>query len=78
MKVFNKLSGYLALEGNIRILALQTFVSQIGFGMMYTIWQPYMLSIGLSGVWGHSLIPPHTHKKNNTNLVKYFFEKFEC
>lgn len=36
----------LALEGNIRVLALQTLVSQLGFGMFYVIWQPYILSTG--------------------------------
>jgi MFS family permease len=42
------LSKHLALEGNIRILAMQTFVSQIGLGMFYVIWQPYMLSTGIT------------------------------
>ncbi len=37
----------LALEGNIRVLALQTLVSQLGFGMFYVIWQPYILSTGV-------------------------------
>mgnify|MGYP006284740099 CR=1 FL=1 len=38
---------YLALEGNIRVLAAQTLLSQIGFGMFYVIWQPYLLSTGI-------------------------------
>ncbi len=42
--------GQLALEGNIRVLALQTLVSQLGFGMFYVIWQPYILSTGVSVV----------------------------
>ena len=42
------LSKHLALEGNIRVLAVQTFVSQIGLGMFYVIWQPYMLSTGIT------------------------------
>ncbi len=41
-------SKALALEGNIRVLAVQTFVSQIGLGMFYVIWQPYMLSTGIT------------------------------
>ena len=41
-------SKYLALEGNIRVLAAQTFVSQIGLGMFYVIWQPYLLSTGIT------------------------------
>lgn len=40
--------GKIALEGNIRVLALQTLVSQVGFGMFYVIWQPFILSTGIS------------------------------
>lgn len=36
------------LEGNLRILALQTILSQLGFGMFYVVWQPYLLSVGIS------------------------------
>jgi MFS family permease len=39
---------YLALEGNIRVLAVQTLISQLGFGMFYVIWQPYILHRGMS------------------------------
>lgn len=46
----SKLSSYLALEGNIRVLALQTLVSQLGFGMLIVVWQPYILSLGLTVV----------------------------
>ncbi len=46
----SKLSKYLALEGNIRVLALQTLVSQLGFGMLVVVWQPYILSLGLTVV----------------------------
>lgn len=45
MKSFSRV---LALEGNIRVLAAQTLISQIGFGMFYVIWQPYLLSTGIS------------------------------
>jgi MFS family permease len=41
------ISRALALEGNIRVLVAQTVVSQIGFGMFYVIWQPYLLSTGI-------------------------------
>ena len=41
------LSRSLALEGNIRVLAAQTLISQLGFGMFYVIWQPYLLSTGI-------------------------------
>ncbi|MCX6648018.1 MAG: MFS transporter [Candidatus Bathyarchaeota archaeon] len=46
----SSLSRYLALEGNIRVLALQTLISQLGFGMLVVVWQPYMLSAGLTVV----------------------------
>jgi MFS family permease len=44
------LSKYLALEGNIRVLAIQTLISQLGFGMLIVVWQPYILSLGLKVV----------------------------
>lgn len=44
------LGRYLALEGNIRVLAVQTLVSQLGFGMFFVVWQPYILSTGLGVV----------------------------
>lgn len=43
-----KISRFLALEGNIRVLAVQTLLGQIGLGMFYVIWQPYMLSTGIT------------------------------
>jgi len=42
--------GHLALGGNIRVLAVQTLISQLGFGMLYVVWQPYILSAGISVV----------------------------
>ena len=45
-----RLGKYLALEGNIRVLAIQTLVSQLGFGMLVVVWQPYILSLGLTVV----------------------------
>jgi len=44
----SSISRYLALEGNIRVLAVQTLLSQLGFGMLYVVWQPYILSTGIS------------------------------
>ena len=35
-------------KGNIRVMAVQTLVSQLGFGMFYVVWQPYILSMGAS------------------------------
>jgi MFS family permease len=43
-------SKRLSLEGNIRVLAVQTLVSQLSFGMFYVIWQPYILKTGVSVV----------------------------
>jgi DHA1 family multidrug resistance protein-like MFS transporter len=43
-----RVNKFLGLEGNIRVLAVQTLLSQIGFGMFYVIWQPYLLSVGIS------------------------------
>jgi MFS family permease len=43
-------SRRLSLEGNIRVLAVQTLVSQLSFGMFYVIWQPYILKTGVSVV----------------------------
>jgi MFS family permease len=34
------------LKGNIRVLAVQTLISQLGVGMFYVVWQPYILSTG--------------------------------
>ncbi len=42
------LKRLLSLEGNLRVLALQTILSQLGFGMFYVVWQPYLLSMGVS------------------------------
>ena len=42
------MSRILALEGNIRVLAFQTLLSQLGFGMFYVVWQPYIISTGVS------------------------------
>jgi MFS family permease len=41
---------YLALEGNIRVMAVQALVSSLGFGMFFVVWQPYILSTGVSVV----------------------------
>jgi len=43
-------SKRLSLEGNMRVFAVQTLVSQLGFGMFYVIWQPYILKTGVSVV----------------------------
>jgi len=48
ISALEKISRFLALEGNIRVLAVQTLLGQIGLGMFYVIWQPYMLSTGIT------------------------------
>lgn len=50
MTTRRSLWSHLALEGNIRVLAAQTLVSQLGFGMLYVVWQPYLLSTGIDVV----------------------------
>lgn len=39
---------FLGLEGNIRILAVQVLLGQLGLGMFYVIWQPYFIETGLT------------------------------
>lgn len=41
-------SKFLAIEGNMRVFAVQTLISQLGFGMFFVIWQPYILSRGIT------------------------------
>jgi len=44
------IARYLALEGNIRVMAVQTLVSGLGLGMFFVVWQPLILSTGVSVV----------------------------
>ncbi len=46
--MLRSLRNQLGWKGNIRVMAVQTLVSQIGFGMFYVVWQPYILSMGAS------------------------------
>ena len=43
-----RLRNTLALTGNLRILALVSFLSQISAKMLEVIWQPFVLSLGAS------------------------------
>ncbi|MQY83272.1 MFS transporter, partial [archaeon] len=57
--VLRSWSERLALEGNIRILVVQALISTLGFGMFVVIWQPYLISEGVSIVeisWIQSVI----------------------
>ncbi len=38
----------LGVEGNIKIMAAQTIIGMIGFGAIFAVWQPYVLSTGLT------------------------------
>lgn len=40
----------LGVEGNIKIMAAQTIIGMIGFGAIFAVWQPYVLSTGLTVV----------------------------
>ncbi|MCW3979509.1 MAG: MFS transporter, partial [Candidatus Bathyarchaeota archaeon] len=44
------IARYLALEGNIRVMAVQSVLSGLGYGMFLVVWQPYILSTGVSVV----------------------------
>jgi DHA1 family tetracycline resistance protein-like MFS transporter len=38
----------LGVEGNIKVMVAQTLVGMIGFGALSAVWQPYVLSTGLT------------------------------
>ena len=38
------------VEGNIKVLVAQTLIGMIGFGALFALWQPYVLSTGLTVV----------------------------
>jgi DHA1 family tetracycline resistance protein-like MFS transporter len=40
----------LGVKGNIKIMAVQTIIGMIGFGAIFAVWQPYVLSTGLTVV----------------------------
>lgn len=46
--MLRSLRNQLSWKGNIRVIAVQTLISRIGFGMFTVIWQPYILSTGAS------------------------------
>jgi MFS family permease len=48
--MMRSLARYLALEGNIRVMAVQSVLSGLGYGMFLVVWQPYILSTGVSVV----------------------------
>lgn len=46
----NKLLRSLGVEGNIKLMIAQTILGMVGFGALYAVWQPYVLSTGLTVV----------------------------
>ncbi len=46
--MLRSLRNQLGWKGNVRVIAVQTLISRIGFGMFSVIWQPYILSTGAS------------------------------
>jgi MFS transporter, DHA1 family, tetracycline resistance protein len=40
----------LGIEGNIKVMVAQTIVGMVGFGAIFALWQPYVLSTGLTVV----------------------------
>ena len=48
MKLYKRLEQALALKGNIQILSVQAVVTAMFYGMLFVIWQPFVLSLGAS------------------------------
>jgi DHA1 family multidrug resistance protein-like MFS transporter len=46
----SKLLRSLGVEGNIKLMIAQTILGMVGFGALYAVWQPYVLSTGLTVV----------------------------
>ena len=46
--LLTRLQRGLALRGNIRVLLVQSVIGSIGYGMLFPIWQPFVLSLGAS------------------------------
>ncbi|MFQ5758327.1 MAG: MFS transporter [Candidatus Bathyarchaeia archaeon] len=48
MRLYKRLERALALRGNIRVLTVEAMVSAMFYGMLFVIWQPFVLSLGAS------------------------------
>jgi len=48
LSLHKRLGRALALKGNIRVLTVEATVTAMFYGMLFVIWQPYVLSLGAS------------------------------
>jgi DHA1 family multidrug resistance protein-like MFS transporter len=48
LRLHQRLAEGLALKGNIRVLTLQAMITATFYGMLFVIWQPFVLTLGAS------------------------------
>jgi MFS family permease len=48
LRLYQRLGQALALKGNIRVLTVEAMVTAMFYGMLFVIWQPFVLTLGAS------------------------------
>lgn len=48
LRFYKKLEQVLALRGNIQVLTVEAIIEAMFYGMLFVIWQPFVLSLGAS------------------------------
>ncbi len=48
LRLYKRLGQALALKGNIRVLTVEAIVTAMFYGMLFVIWQPFVLGLGAS------------------------------
>ena len=48
LRFYERLGQALALRGNIRVLTVEAMVTAMSYGMLFVIWQPFVLDLGAS------------------------------
>lgn len=48
LRLYKRLGQALALKGNIRVLTVEAMVTAMFYGMLFVIWQPFVLGLGAS------------------------------
>jgi len=48
LRLHKRLGQALALRGNIRVLTVEAMVTAMSYGMLFVIWQPFVLGLGAS------------------------------
>ena len=48
MNLYKRIGQALALRGNIRVLSVQAVLTSMFYGMLFVIWQPFVLELGAS------------------------------